>query len=153
MSTDAARRPSRIALSVLVLLSACATEPIPLSQSRPAPREQIVALPPVETSQAALLIVARDSGVSTGGGIFLHVFLGGQRLGALDPSQHAQWTISAGEHELQVVPTNIIPGTYKPTELTFTARPGETRVYRVGFDSGGRVTIARDRTAESSVPR
>lgn len=78
----------------------------------------------------------------------IEVTVDGRRAARLQAGEHVLLSLQPGGRDLAVIPADVPSMGYKPTVVEVSARAGERRVYRVGFDADGRVTLLRDRTSE-----
>lgn len=125
-------------------LAACATEPVELAKSPSAQAEPAFA---AASPARAHLVVARDVGANSAFHV-IEVTVDGRRAARLQPGEHVLLALQPGERDLAAMPADVPSMGYKPTAVEVNARAGERRVYRVGFDADGRVTLLRDRTSE-----
>lgn len=129
---------------IVALVTGCATVAVPLSQSAHVPAAQMQRTERQSERNSVRLVVARD----TGGHVWMaHTWLDGAPLAWIDKGEHFVAWVPPGQHELRVQEANKLQEK-RPLELSFSAAAGEVRVFRIGWDSAGTMTVLRDREAE-----
>lgn len=129
-----------LALCGLVLVSGCATDPIPTSEAAPVPSERILTTKFSRPGQGTgEVIVKRD--VSIGGyGCSWRVFVNGGAVADLRPAEKVVLHLPTGDHILGAEPVGAICGG-RMSEVKTTVKAGETATFRVGFGNAGEFYI------------
>lgn len=122
-----------LAGSLLALLTACASTPVPLSEAKPVPADRLFAFQS-KTDSASRAIVTRDTSFQ-GGGCYLGVFIDGTLAGKVDPGEVASFHLPAGEHLIGVGTTEgrglCAFSTDLRREITANFPAGRTSYYRI----------------------
>jgi len=136
-----------IVTGILLLLVGCATTPTPMSESKEAPPDRVLAFQTRPAADAATLIVIRDSGL-LGGGCYSALSIDGTLDARLDPSERARFFLLPGEHVLShgrdpqgqgLCGMQVVPPTMRET----TFRPNETKYFRLTIEPGGHIDVQR----------
>lgn len=108
-------------LSVMLLLSGCATDPVSNSQATPV--KALAYASPIENG--ATLIVKRDSGFM-GAACKTTVHLDGQKVASLGPADLVTLYIPVGEHIVGAVNGGVCGGAVSESGFTVTANATKT---------------------------
>lgn len=113
---------------VLMLLTACATTPVPSGKADPVPSSRLFAYQKTASGDA-VLIVTRDSGF-VGGGCNTSVSIDGRKAAEIGSGETAKFYVSAGEH---IVGASSCGSGLKEREANIKA--GATKKFRISIDS------------------
>ncbi|MBK3468380.1 hypothetical protein [Pseudomonas sp. MF6776] len=112
----------------LLLLTACATTPVPSGKADPVPSSRLFAFQKPASSDA-VLVVTRDSGF-VGGGCNTSVSIDGRKAAEIGAGETAKFYVAAGEH---IVGASSCGSGLKERETSIKA--GSTKKFRISIDS------------------
>jgi len=112
----------------LLLLTACATTPIPSGKADPVPSSRLFAYQN-PAADGAVLIVTRDSGF-VGGGCNTSVSIDGRKAAEIGAGETAKFYVASGEH---IVGASSCGSGLKEREANIKA--GATKKFRISIDS------------------
>ncbi len=124
-------------VGLALLLSACATTPVPSADARPAAAVYDLALTRPQPGSAAVTVV-RDSGLM-GAACNDVLYIDGQKIAALGTGEKITVYLSPGHHVLGTTAAGICAGGTASAETTI--RAGESRTYRIGSGQGGTLSM------------
>lgn len=119
---------------VLLLLTGCATTPIPTSEATPV-QPSSYGQPGPNTGQ---VIIKRDSG-AVAALCATRVLVNGRVVAEVGPSEKVTLYLEEGAHILGAWPKDFCGG--KLTEIEQTVKAGATSIFRIGAGSGGDFSI------------
>ena len=131
-------------LLVAVCLCGCETQPVALSNSKPAPPSHLLGQPAKAVSsieQGGQVVITRDSGFAGSVGL-LKIFVDGTPVAKLSRYERYEVLLSEGEHLLGVIPNSNLMG-ISVHETPVDVRIGQTYYFRVGLNSENGLTIQR----------
>lgn len=118
-----------IALLSVLLLSACATSPVPVEQANAVPSDRVYwNVRPVQARTAKVTFV-RDTGF-LGGGVLFHLSINGQKAASVDTGERVSFEIDPGEYVLGFQPTDAF-GTMTGYTIDQDIKPGQQYFYRL----------------------
>lgn len=112
----------------LLLLTACATTPVPSGKADPVPSSRLFAFQKPASSDA-VLVVTRDSGF-VGGGCNTSVSIDGRKAAEIGAGETAKFYVAAGEH---IVGASSCGSGLKERETSI--KSGSTKKFRISIDS------------------
>ena len=124
-------------LPLLILLSSCATTPIPTSEARPVPSDRLLA-PQYFTRHESgdiEVIVKRDQGLS-GSGNAIILYLNGQPVANLASGEIVRLYLPPGRYLLGVLPSLNFLGAHSLQETEAVIAPGAPSTFRIHTGSG-----------------
>jgi hypothetical protein len=130
-----------------LLLSGCATTPIPLTEAKPAPSDRLLAYQDKNAETTSTLVVTRDGGF-LGGGCYYAVSINGTLAARLDTGETSRFYLVPGE---VVIRAGRDPqgkgmcslGQDEWTERESILRQHETKLFRLSIDANGKTDIQR----------
>lgn len=126
----------------LVVLAGCSTSPVPSSQAKSAPANQLLKFQNKPVGSYATLQVIRDSG-HTGSMCSMAVFIDGEKAALLDPGQKAFFYIQPGQVTLGAAyfGTGMCGMGGERIERDVSAQQNVIKKYRVFTGGDGRIDI------------
>jgi len=134
-------------LVLLVLVSGCATTPVPISEAKLVPKDRLLAFQTSSAEKTAILTVVRDEGF-IGGGCYLALYINRVLSGRLDVGEFGKFYVEPGEILLRVggdpQGTGLCGlGTDDWTQRETFLKPGEMKSFRLSIDGGFELDIQR----------
>lgn len=127
----------------LLLLSGCATQPVPTEQATMVPQIRIIDMAyTTEKEGSASLIVKRDSGFA-GSGCNVRIYIDSQPIADIDRSEKIKIYVQPGEYTLSVEPTSICVAGLK--EIPIKVNSDDSKVYRIGYSGNSELGIYQTR--------
>jgi len=125
-----------VGLAVLAL-SGCATSPIPLSEAKPVPADEVYSFGASETKDSGKLTVFRDGGF-VGSGCDIIFYIEGRRAAKIGPEQRVTFNLPAGEVTLGtgLAESGLCAGAAIKT-IASNIKPGKEVIYRISGDMQG----------------
>lgn len=118
-------------LSSLLLLSACATTPIPISKAIETPAERRFYTTPSGGPFATATFI-RDTGLFASG-VYQHLSINDEKAADLDVGEKVSFRLRAGEYVFSVVPTDPF-GANAPYAIDQKLEAGKSYYYRILVD-------------------
>lgn len=119
--------------SLLALLTACASTPVPLTEAKPVPADRLLAFQ-AKADGTGRAVVTRDRSFQ-GAGCYAGFFVDGNLVGKLDPGESATFHLPAGEHIVGVGSKDgrglCAMGNGTLHEITTVFAADQTRYYRI----------------------
>lgn len=130
-----------------LLITGCATTPVPASQATVVPNDRLVAFQERTTTTSSTLIVTRDEGL-IGSGCFYSFLIDGVVAARFATSETARFYVAPGEHRLRVgrdLEGRGLCGTDRDawTQRETLLRAGEQKSFRLSIDANGATDIQR----------
>lgn len=126
-----------ILLSIMTLVSACATVSKPIEQLQVTPADRIAWID-YEKENAAKVLFARDKGF-TGSAARAIVELNGERVGIVYNNEVMEISIKPGTHVATItIQTPFGENLFRPRSLSFESSEKSEIIIRIGFDDGNR---------------
>jgi hypothetical protein len=129
-----------IAVSLVLLLSACATQPITIQQAAAVPSSRILA--PQWLSQGAYtgsLVIKRDSGFM-GSACTIRVFVDAVPVADIAPSEKVELFVALGEHVVGATANGVLCGG-GASEAAVVIRPESQRILRIASGQSGDIYL------------
>lgn len=123
-------------LTLIAVLSGCATSAVPTSETTPG--TLLAGAASTQGPGTAPVVFKRDSGMM-GAMCPYRVFVNGVPTADLRPGQAVTAHVPAGKHIAGVRPGGICGG--GDSEVEFEARPGQPRTFRITIDHNGAVKL------------
>jgi len=132
---------------LIAILSGCATSPVSLSKSVPAPKSQLKAAyyELVNNSpNKGRVIVIRDSGF-TGSAMSLPIYVNTKKIANLMPSESVTFYLSEGEHFIGMSLQGLTKNREKDNlqEQVINIEAQQDYFYRLGFIEAGIIVLRR----------
>ena len=130
-----------------LLLGGCATTPTPTADAKSAPADRVLAFQDRPVSDAATIVLTRDSGF-LGGGCFYAFWISGTLAARLGPGETSRFLLKPGEHLLR---SGRDPqgqglcqiGQDEWTQRETILRSNEVKHFRLLIDLNGKTDIQR----------
>jgi hypothetical protein len=122
----------------LMLVSACATSPVPRGEATPVPSERILFTVLPKSADPAHVVFVRDTGF-VGAGVNYHLSINGQRAASFATGERWEVKLDPGTYLFGVIPTDLF-GAHSEYILDQTLLPGQGYQYRLlstGAGKGG----------------
>jgi hypothetical protein len=118
-------------------LGGCATSPLPVSEAKPVPADEVYGFKGTGTKDSGSLTVFRDEGF-VGSGCDIMFYIDGQRAAKIGPGQKATFNLPAGEVNLGtgLVESWLCAGAAIKT-IASNIKPGKEAIYRINGDMQG----------------
>lgn len=135
------------ALLLALLVSGCATTPVPMSAAKQVPTDRLLAFQVATDDKTAIVTVIRDEGF-IGSGCYYAVHINGVIAARLDVAEHARFYLEPGEILLRagrdpqgegLCGLGLNDWTQRETFL----KPGEQKAFRLSIDANGKLDIMR----------
>ena len=129
-----------IAVSLVLLLSACATQPITIQQAAAVPSSRILA--PQWLSQGAYtgsLVIKRDSGFM-GSACTIRVFVDAVPVADIAPSEKVELFVALGEHVVGATANGVLCGG-GASEAAVVIRPESQKILRIASGQSGDIYL------------
>jgi hypothetical protein len=120
-----------------IALSGCATSPIPVSEAKPVPFDEIYGFQNKATPNSGRLTVFRDGGL-VGSGCDVVLYIDGKRAAKIGPGQRASFNLPEGEVDLGtgLADSGLCSGAAIKT-VASNIKPGKESIYRISGDMQG----------------
>jgi hypothetical protein len=125
--------------SVLVLLSGCATTPIPSDRAKPVSIDRLLAFQKLPKKPYGTLLVTRDRG-ALGQHCKVFIYIDGLHAASVWSGETAKFYVSEGDRIIGINTSSYCSGGLK--EYQQQVRVGETHRMRVSIDSSFTINIA-----------
>ncbi len=122
---------------IALALGGCATSPIPVSEAKPVPADEVYAFKDTGAKDSGRLTVFRDEGF-VGSGCDIMFYIDGQRAAKIGPGQKATFNLPAGEVNLGtgLAESGLCVGAAIKT-IASNIKPGKEVIYRISGDMQG----------------
>ncbi|MGQ7247599.1 hypothetical protein ACUN9Y_09690 [Halomonas sp. V046] len=130
-----------IALCAAVMLTGCATSPVPAEQADQVPSERLYGLQNQPKTPHATVQITRDSGVNFSM-CNASVHIDGKKVAELEPSETASFYVDPGERVLGITTGGGICANLMQ-ELESSLKEGERKRYRISMDASGSLDLSR----------
>jgi hypothetical protein len=128
-----------VAVSVILLLTACATTPLTVNQATTVPDSRILAPQLLgQASNTGSLVVKRDSGFM-GSACTIRVFLDAVPVADLKPAEKVELFVALGEHSVVATATGICGG--GTSEAAVVIMPERQRILRIASGQSGDIFL------------
>lgn len=134
-----------IGIVTAILLSGCATTPIPSSEAKPVPSDRLLAFQEKKTETTSTLVVTRDVGY-TGSGCWIGFSINGTMAAKFDVGETAHFFVPPGELVLKSGGNgNGLCALSKDywTQRESILRANETKFFRLSTSTDGWTDIQR----------
>jgi len=122
-----------------LLLTACATTPLTLSQARPVPDSRVLAPEWLtHASHTGSLVVKRDSGFM-GSACTIRIFVDAVPVADLAPAEKVELFVTFGEHSVVARPNGICGG--GTPEAVVVVMPERQRILRIASGQSGDIFL------------
>lgn len=130
-----------------LLLSGCATTPLPSSQATPAPAERVLAFQEKSPANNASLVLTRDEGF-LGSGCYYALWINGKLSARFATGETAVFFIEPGEHVLRAGRDPQGQGlcgvdSDNWTQRETILRANERKFFRLSLDQNGKLDVQR----------
>lgn len=130
-----------------ILLSGCATTPVPISAAKQAPPDRVLAFQTSAGDKIATLTVIRDEGLRSSG-CYLGLYINKTLVARLDVAEFARFYVDPGEILLRIAGDPQGKGLCAWSQSDWTQRetfmkPGDQKTFRMTIDVNGKGDIIR----------
>ena len=122
---------------VALALSGCATAPMPVSEAKPVPSDEIYGFKSPASKDSGSLTVFRDDGF-VGSGCDIILYIDGQRAAKIGPGQKVSFNLPAGDVNLGtgLAESGLCSGAAIKT-VASNIKSGREAIYRINGDMQG----------------
>lgn len=120
-------------LPFLLLLGACATSPVKVSEAKPVPEKRFYKFQKPDEKRTAKIIVVRDSGFS-GSGLDYNIHVDNEKVCTLTSGEKAEFYVEPKEHIISAAYEMFGEGGRTSAETTIAAN--ETKIFRLSIGYG-----------------
>lgn len=122
---------------VALALSGCATSPMPVSEAKPVPSDEIYGFKSPASKDSGSLTVFRDDGF-VGSGCDIILYIDGQRAAKIGPGQKVSFNLPAGDVNLGtgLAESGLCSGAAIKT-VASNIKSGREAIYRINGDMQG----------------
>ncbi|AKV06149.1 prophage PssSM-02 [Pseudomonas fluorescens NCIMB 11764] len=122
---------------VALALSGCATSPMPVSEAKPVPSDEIYGFKSPALKDSGSLTVFRDDGF-VGSGCDIILYIDGQRAAKIGPGQKVSFNLPAGDVNLGtgLAESGLCSGAAIKT-VASNIKSGKEAIYRINGDMQG----------------
>lgn len=122
---------------VALALSGCATAPMPVSEAKPVPSDEIYGFKSPASKDSGGLTVFRDDGF-VGSGCDIMLYIDGQRAAKIGPGEKASFNLPTGAVNLGtgLAESGLCSGAAIKT-VAADIKPGKEAIYRINGDMQG----------------
>lgn len=122
---------------VVLALSGCATAPMPVSEAKPVPSDEIYGFKSPASKDSGGLTVFRDDGF-VGSGCDIMLYIDGQRAAKIGPGEKASFNLPTGAVNLGtgLAESGLCAGAAIKT-VAADIKPGKDAIYRINGDMQG----------------
>ena len=136
-----------LGISIVLVLTGCATTPIPATEAKQAPSNRLLAYQEKNAETTSTLVVTRDTGF-LGGGCYYSVSIKGTLAARLDTGETSRFFLPPGEILLRAGrdPQGkglCAAGQDEWTQRETILRQNEIKFFRLSIDANGKTDIQR----------
>lgn len=131
-------KKSLMLLGLSLILCSCATTPTRLQEATATPAARIYFNKKPSMANPARAIFVRDVGF-TGGGVYQHVYVNGERAASLDVGERFDVNLDPGDYIFGVIPTNPF-GNHAMYSIDQTLIADKSYFYRILIDGNSMTT-------------